>query len=99
MKKIIKNNIFGFIVGTLLMSFIGVYAAIKMQASEIGYNDTTVEDALNSLKEKSGPVKRNPVTGGETYKGIVYLDPTNLEKTCNESNSVSTTETKTGCMK
>ena len=70
-----------------------------MQANEIGYNGVTVEDALNSLKEKSGPVKRNLVTGGETYKGIVYLDPTNLTKTCNESNSVSTTETKTGCMK
>ena len=32
-------------------------------------------------------------------KGIVYLDPTNLSATCNAENSVSTTGTKTGCMK
>ena len=36
---------------------------------------------------------------GETHKGIVYLDPTDLTKTCNASNSTSTTETKVGCMK
>ena len=36
---------------------------------------------------------------GETHKGIVYLDPTNLSAECNATNSVSTTETKTGCMK
>ena len=39
------------------------------------------------------------VKAGETHKGIVYLDPTDLSKYCDESNSVSTTETKTGCMK
>ena len=36
---------------------------------------------------------------GDTHKGIVYLDPTDLSKECNASNSVSTTEVKTGCMK
>ena len=30
---------------------------------------------------------------------VVYLDPTDLIKTCTESDSVSTTETKSGCMK
>ncbi len=35
----------------------------------------------------------------DTHKGIVYLDPTDLSKTCNASNSVSTTGTKEGCMK
>ena len=30
---------------------------------------------------------------------IVYLDPTDLTKTCNATNSVSTTGTKAGCMK
>jgi prepilin-type N-terminal cleavage/methylation domain-containing protein len=46
----------------------------------------------------SGPTKVN-AQEGETHKGIVYLDPTDLTKTCNATNSVSTTETKTGCMK
>ena len=35
----------------------------------------------------------------DKHKGIVYLDPTDLRKTCNASNSVSTTGTKEGCMK
>jgi hypothetical protein len=36
---------------------------------------------------------------GETHKGIVYLDPTDLTNVCDETNSVSSTGTKTGCMK
>ena len=35
----------------------------------------------------------------DTHKGIIYLDPTNLANECNADNSVSTTETKEGCMK
>jgi hypothetical protein len=46
----------------------------------------------------SGPTKVN-ATETDTHKGIVYLDPTDLTKECNAENSVSTTETKTGCMK
>lgn len=38
-------------------------------------------------------------TEGETHKGIVYLDPTDLKTECNAENSVSTTGTKAGCMK
>ena len=52
MKKFIKNNLKVFI--TILITAIicisgTVYAAIKIQASEIGYNDTTVDQALNDL--------------------------------------------------
>ena len=32
-------------------------------------------------------------------KNVVYLDPTNLQNACSDFNSVSKTETKTGCMK
>ena len=45
-----------------------------------------------------GPTKVEP-TSTDTHKGIVYLDPTDLENSCNASNSKSETETKTGCMK
>ena len=68
--------------------------------------DKLKSDALdnleNNINEESliigGPTKVEAKIG-ETHKGIVYLDPTNLSKTCTASNSVSTTETKTGCMK
>ena len=68
--------------------------------------DKLKSDALdnleNNINEESliigGPTKVEAKIG-ETHKGIIYLDPTNLSKTCTASNSVSTTETKTGCMK
>ena len=47
---------------------------------------------------KTGPTKEE-ASETDTHKGIIYLDPTDLTKTCNGSNSISTTETKTGCMK
>ena len=40
----------------------------------------------------------NPTTTSGLIK-IVYLDPTDLTKKCDESNAVSTTGTKEGCMK
>ncbi len=47
---------------------------------------------------KSGATKVE-ASETDTHRGIVYLDPTNLSNVCNAENSISTTETKTGCMK
>ena len=55
---------------------------------------TTKPDGLT----KSGATKIE-ASETDTHKGIVYLDPTNLSNVCNAENSISTTETKTGCMK
>ena len=44
-----KDKLIGFIIGGIVFGSIGVYAAIKMQASEISYKDPTVEQTLNSL--------------------------------------------------
>ena len=55
---------------------------------------TTKPDGLT----KSGATKVE-ASETDTHRGIVYLDPTNLSNVCNAENSVSTTETKTGCMK
>ena len=52
MKKFVKNNhrVFIAIIITAIICITGsVYAAIRLQASEIGYKDGTVEDALNDL--------------------------------------------------
>ena len=49
---------------------------------------------------KSGPTSEEPdTTKTKGLVKIVYLDPTDLTKTCNATNSKSTTGTKTGCMK
>lgn len=49
--------------------------------------------------EKKYSITKEEAKESDTYKGIVYLDPTDLTKQCNASNSVSTTETKEGCMR
>ena len=59
-----------------------------------GEEITTKTDGLT----KSGATKVE-ASETDTHRGIVYLDPTNLSNVCNAENSVSTTETKTGCMK
>ena len=78
----------------------------KYVVSYDGTDKTTVKgDTANEKPSGSSePVVVNGATkvdaqSGETHKGIVYLDPTNISAECNASNSVSTTETKTGCMK
>ena len=100
-----KKFIFGFILGMLIMGTT-VYAAYKYQASEVGYtpsnsnfNVDNVENAIEELYQKQVGPTYVILNTGETHKGIVYLDPTDLTKKCIASNSVSTTETKTGCMK
>ena len=47
---------------------------------------------------KTGPTQEL-AKESDTYKAIVYLDPTDLTKYCDASNSVSTPGTKEGCMK
>lgn len=49
MKKILKNRVFLVIITAIICISISTYAAIKIQASEIGYKNGSVEDALNNL--------------------------------------------------
>ena len=73
----------------------GYYIEYKNSTSK--YNKDKVCNNSNS-SVSSGVTKVEP-TSTDTHKGIVYLDPTNLENSCNASNSVSETGTKVGCMK
>lgn len=52
MKKILKNPLFMFVLGMLVMAGIsfGVYA---LSANQIAYNNTTVKDALDDLYENT----------------------------------------------
>lgn len=68
MKKIIKNNILGFIIGAVLFSGITVYAT-KYLAGDITYKDTNVEEALNDLYENS-----KNIDGTEKYHNSAYSD-------------------------
>jgi len=45
--------IIAFVIGLIVAGSIGVYAAIYLQASDIRYDDTTVDQALNNLYIKA----------------------------------------------
>ena len=64
---------------------------------------STSNDYLDSSNTPHNtiPEPGSSVVAVKTYNvgEAVYLDPTDLSATCNQENSVSTTGTKTGCMK
>lgn len=80
MKKNIKNNIFGFIIGVALCaSIIGVYA---LNASEIEYKEATVESALDDLYQRSTYVPLTTTKGIEwdnkTFKSVLGENTINI---------------------
>ena len=96
MKKVIKSRIFLIIVLCIISCGIGVYAAVTYNATDVLYTSSdgtsmTVNDALNDLYANSKKVYY--------VNGLVaYYNPVSGEK-CKVSEAVSTTGTKTGCMK
>ena len=53
MKRFLKSKIFAFILGAIIFGGIGVVATVQFQANEVGYRDTTVDRALDTLYEKA----------------------------------------------
>ena len=103
--------IIGLMIGIILPSMFA-YAANSLSASSISIDkskmnkveNSNLQSALDYLYGQSE--KNNLITiesgvlhKSQTYLGIVYLDPTNLDNKCTAQNSVSETGTKTGCMK
>ena len=73
---------------------IGKYVVTKGSETVKGDEPTKSEEEVT----KTGPTQEL-AKESDTYKAIVYLDPTDLTKYCDASNSISTTRTKEGCMK
>lgn len=84
----------------------------NLLVSKIKYNGEKINDKtvkvrydsntyFYSLDEKGSCVGPTKVLANQndTYKAIVYLDPTNLTNYCDSKNVTSTTGTKSGCMK
>lgn len=79
-KTIIKNNIFGFILGGLIFGTVGVYAATYCASSDVSYdnsksglNSTDVQSAIDEIYEitqEKSPLKGIPVvtSGDGLYK-------------------------------
>jgi hypothetical protein len=65
-----KNFTFGLIIGGIIMSFVGVYAAVTILASNISYSNSktsaaNVEDALNELYDKvPSSTYKDPILNG-----------------------------------
>lgn len=78
----------------------GKYAAAKLaNEKEVVVNEGTCNYTDNYSVNGGEANNQTPSVKTYTVGEAVYLDPTNLSATCNASNSVSTTGTKTGCMK
>ena len=73
---------------------IGKYVVTKGSETVKGDEPAKTDEEVT----KTGPTQELGKES-DTYKAIVYLDPTDLTKYCDASNSVSTTGTKEGCMK
>ena len=100
MKKIIKSRIFLVIITTIIVASASVYAATTYKASDVVYNASdgtsmNVNDALNELYNKINKKGYNYFYKNGT---AIYYNPVSGTK-CNASEAVSTTGTKTGCMK
>ena len=103
--------IIGIVMGLIVSGF-GVYAANSLSANSISIDkskmnkvkNNNLQSALDYLYSQSEKTNMITIESGikhetQTYLGIAYLDPTNLENKCTSANSVSATGTKTGCMK
>ena len=100
MKKVIKSRIFLVIITMIICISGTLYAANTYKASDVLYTTSdgssmTVNEALNELYNKSGNKGYY-----YSYKNgtAIYYNPVSGE-ICNASEAVSTTGTKTGCMK
>ena len=87
MKNIFKSRVFFFILGAILFGGIAGVTAYTIAASEIEYNGSSVETALNNLYEKakpdySGDTTFTPSTSSQTIS-------TNNKKTCVLNGSIS----------
>ena len=91
MKKIIKNNLLGFILGIVLTSGIAVCAS-EIFASSIKYKDTNVESAIDELYTISSTYKNlssnttvdssNLLSGVTAYNSNGQLITGNLSANC-----------------
>ena len=104
MKKILRDILF-LVMGGVVIGGIGITATnYAIGANEVKYtdlegNEKDVKQAIDGLYVKLDKVATNIETLPTGVKAIVYLDPTDLTKECNQFNSTSTTGTKSGCMK
>ena len=71
------------------------YNGTEAEVGSKGCSNSSSEPAPTPTVHKPSVTK----VSGATHKGIVYMNPTDLTEECTQSNSVSTTGTKTGCMK
>lgn len=78
-----KKFILGLTVGLIIAGSIGVYAAIKIQADEIGYKDGTVASSLNDLYDIANQDLIDKMDGTISY------DATHGSKTMGANTSLS----------
>ncbi len=87
-----KKIILGFILGVIISGTIGVLASTIISSNNVTYQNKTVKESLDELYSMA--TKHRVYQNGD----VVYYNPETNSK-CASSEAISTTGTKTGCMK
>ena len=93
MKKIIRNNLIGIIIGIIISGTVGVIAATTISSKNVTYQNKTVNKALDELYDEATTGKEL-VAAAITNKGITTTSNDTYETMAANINSIDTDHTK-----
>ena len=93
MKKFIKNNLIGIIIGIIISGTVGVIAATTISSKNVTYQNKTVNNALDELYDEATTGKEL-VAAAITNKGVTTTSNDTYETMAANINSIDTDHTK-----
>ena len=93
MKKIIRNNLIGIIIGIIISGTVGVVAATTISSKNVIYQNKTVNNALDELYNEATTGKEL-VAAAITNKGVTTTSNDTYETMATNINSIDTDQTE-----
>ena len=93
MKKIIRNNLIGIIIGIIISGTVGVVAATTISSKNVIYQNKTVNNALDELYNEATTGKEL-VAAAITNKGVTTTSNDTYETMATNINSIDTDHTE-----
>ena len=89
MKKFIKNNLIGIIIGIIISGTVGVIAATTISSKNVTYQNKTVNNALDELYDEATTGKEL-VSAAITNKGVTTTSSDTYETMATNINNIDT---------
>ena len=89
MKKFIKNNLIGIIIGIIISGTVGVIAATTISSKNVTYQNKTVNNALDELYDEATTGKEL-VAAAITNKGVTTTSSDTYETMATNINNIDT---------